>query len=454
VKIRQLGYDNLVVNVVERVPVAFEGEGSGTAELSWGQRDIWLTMQRQTSWLPMGGWKRLPAGTTVADVAEELRYLLGRFQTMRTRLRFDADGRPVQVVADHGVILLDVVEGGDGDLDQLAEAVKDRYQDTDYDYATEWPVRMGVIRHAGVLTHMVVIMCHLVADGLGALVMLREVEARPGTPVSGMQPLEQARWQASPAGVRQHGAALRYWEKVLRSVPPRRFPGSTDKRQPRHWRGDFTSPALLLATHALTDRTGADPSHVLLTVFALAMARVTGISPVVTRPMVSNRFRPGLSDVVCMVAQYGLCALDVAGISFDEALDRVRSATMTAYKYAYYDPADMAALIARICAERGPGFDLGAYFNDRRTGTRQGFTGPVPTGEQITEALQHNVFRWTIAQDDPFERLIVHIDDVPGAIHLVVFMDTHVVSPADGEALLRCMEEVAARAAALAAVAG
>ncbi len=202
-----------------------------------------------------------------------------------------------------------------------------------------------------------------------------------------------------------------------------------------------------LATHAITERTGADSSQVLLTVYALALARVTGVNPVVTRPMVSNRFRPGLSDVVCMVAQYGLCALDVAGIPFDGALARVRSAAMTAYKYAYYDPADMAALVARISAERGPDFDLGSYVNDRRTETRQGFPGPTPTGARIAEATGDGVFRWTIAQDDPFERLIVHIDDVPDAIHVVVFMDTHVVSPADGEALLRSMEDVAVRAA-------
>jgi hypothetical protein len=449
VTLRVLRAPRMKVNVVERVPVAFAGPGSGVAELSWGQRDIWMTMVRQKNWLPMGGWKRLTPETTVQDVAEELRYLLSRFQSMRTRLRFDADGQPSQVLSDHGVIMLDVIEAADDvDLDVQAEAVKDWYQDTDYDYFEEWPVRMGVLRHDGVLTHLVVIMCHLVADGLGALVMLREVEARLTTPVVGSQSLEQARWQASPAGVRQHGAALRYWERILRSVPPRRFPGSTDRREPRHWRGDFTSPALRLATHAIADRVGADSSHILLTVFAVALARVTGVNPVVTRPMVSNRFRPGLADVVSMVAQYGLCALDVAGVPFAEALHRVRSASMTAYKHAYYDPAGMAALIERIAAERGPDFDIGSYVNDRRTETRQGFTGPVPTGEQIAEAARRNTFRWTIHQDDPFERLIVHIEDTPGAIHVVVFMDTHVVSPADGEGLVRCMEQVAIEAAA------
>jgi hypothetical protein len=55
--------------------------------------------------------------------------------------------------------------------------------------------------------------------------------------------------------------------------------------------------------------------------------------------------------------------------------------------------------------------------------------------------------RWTIRQDDPFERLFVHIDDVPDTMQITVFMDTHFVSPADAEAFLHGMEEVAVEAA-------
>ena len=47
----------------------------------------------------------------------------------------------------------------------------------------------------------------------------------------------------------------------------------------------------------------------------------------------------------------------------------------------------------------------------------------------------------------PFEPLIVHVDDVGDAVRAIIFMDTHVVSPADGEALLRGMETAAVEAA-------
>jgi len=104
-----------MITVAERITVAFAGGGGGVEELSWGQRDIWLVMVRQKFWLPIGGWKRLPEGTTVQDVAEELRYLMSRYQSMRTRLRFDDDGRPSQVVFSAGEIGLDVIDIGDED---------------------------------------------------------------------------------------------------------------------------------------------------------------------------------------------------------------------------------------------------------------------------------------------------------------------------------------------------
>ncbi|MGI5184093.1 condensation domain-containing protein [Dactylosporangium sp. CA-152071] len=436
--------------MAEQIMVAFEGEGAGVDDLSWGQLDLWMAMRRQNSWLPMGGATPLPDGTSLADVVENLRYLMSRYQPMRTRLRFDADDRPSQVVSSSGEIALDVVEAGDDDDPaELADAMRRRYEETDYDYVTQWPMRMGVVVRSGRPTHLVAIMCHLVTDGSGAAVMIAESGARVATPVKGMQPLEQARWQRSPAGVRQNEAALRYWERLLRTIPSRRFAGSDDPRQPRHWRGEFRSQALHLATQAIAARAGMDASPVLMAVYGVALHRMTGINPVVFRPTVNNRFRPALADVVCTVAESGLCALDVAGVPFSEALARTQRAAMTAYKHAYFHPVHLQDLIASVAAERDPDFDLGCFYNDRRITTRAGATGPAPTPDQIREALSggDTTFRWTIQQDDPFERLFVHIDDVPDTIQITVFMDTHFVSPGDAEAFLRGMEEVAVEAA-------
>ncbi|GGM55932.1 condensation domain-containing protein [Dactylosporangium sucinum] len=432
-----------MITVAERVVVEFAGPGAGEAELSWGQRDIWLAMVRQESWLPNGAWGPLPAGTSVDDVAGQLRYLMSRFPTARTRLTFDDAGHPRQVVAGAGQITLEVVDAGADDPAAVAEAVRLRYQEDPYDFAADWPIRMAAIRSGGALTHSVVVMCHLVTDGFGAGVLLDELARREDAPLPELQPIEQAGWQATPAGQRQHGLAMRHWEGILRSMPLRRYRESTDPRQPRHWRGEFTSYALAPALRAVTARTGVGSAPALLAMFAVALARVTTANPVVLRPMVNNRFRPGLDRVVCMLAQYGICSLDVADATLAEALDRARRSAMTTYKHAYYDPAELDALVARVVAERGPALELPGYFNDRR-----GEPADLPVPAALSEVAARSEFRWTTRQDVPFEPLIVHVDDLPDdGVGLIVFMDTHVISPADTEALLRGVEAVAVEAA-------
>jgi hypothetical protein len=387
----------------------------------------------------------LATGTTVEDVVEDLRYLMSRYQTMRTRVRFADDGRPRQVVSGSGEVVLQLVDAGDGDDPaRVAEELCRRYGELPFDFVTDWPVRMAVVRHDGVHTHLALTMCHLAIDGLGAVVMWRELSTHDSGPVNGMQPLEQVRWQRSPAGQRQNTAALRYWDRQLRSITAVEGAASADPRQPRYWSGRFRSTALSLAVPAIARRTQDDSATVLLTVYALALARVRKVDPVVFRPVASNRFRPGLADVVCPVAQAGLYVLSVDDVGFDQMLPRARRAAMNAYKYAYVSRTDLDKLIDGVRSVRGPDLDadLNTFYNDRRIGTRE-FTGPTPTPRQIRDALPHSTFSWTAAQDDPFAHLFVHVDDVPDTAQLTIEFDTHHLSPGDAEALVRAMEAVA-----------
>ena len=283
----------------ENVPVRFSGGGTGEAPLSWGQQALWQVMRDKQTWLPIGAWLPLPPGTTVADAAADLRFVMSQYPSLRTRLRFDPDG-PKQVVSGSGEIPLEIVDAPDGaDPAEVAERVRQHYFDRAYDFATEWPLRMAVIRHRGALTHRVWVMCHLVTDGTGALVILDDLAHRDhadSDAVAARPPLEQARWQRSPAGRRQNDAALRYWENMLRTVSVRRFPEGAGTDRPRYWQAQLDSPAMDLALRAVAARTGAEVSSVLLTAFAVALVRVTGVNPVVTVLLVNNRFRPGRSE--------------------------------------------------------------------------------------------------------------------------------------------------------------
>jgi hypothetical protein len=431
----------------ERIMVPFDGEGSGEDDLAWGQHELWLAMVHQKSWFPLSGVSPLAAGTTVDDVAAELTYLLSRYQTMRTRLRFRPDHPPRQVVWSCGEIALEIVDAGDADPAGVAESVRLRYCDTDYDFENEWPVRMAVIRQRGALSHLVSVVCHLVTDSFGGAVMLSEVAAREAAPVNGMAPLEQARWQRSPAGQRKNLAAMRYWDGMLRTISPPELGSSTDKRSPRHWQGEFTSPATYLAVRAIADRLRLESAPIVLTLFAVALARVTGVNPVVVRPIVGNRFQPGLATVVAYLAQNSLCVLDVADLRFDAAVERTRRAAMVAYKHAYFDPVAMNELIARVSRERGVDVDVRCFYSDRRTAATPAGTHSVPTPDDIREAVPQTVLRWVSEQDNPLETLMFYVDDVPDTLQFTVFVDTHFLSPADMAACLYAMEAMAVAAA-------
>jgi hypothetical protein len=432
----------------EQIAVPFEGDGSGVEELAWGQSELWRAMRRQQTFMPIGYAEPLPPGTTIDTVVEGLRYWMSRYQTMRTRLRHDPDGHTRQVVHASGEVTLEVVDtDDDDDPAKVAEEVRLRHWESDYDFVDEWPVRMAVIRHRGALTHQVVVLCHLVTDGFGGLIMLRDLASRDTTPVTATQPLEQARWQRSPAGRRHLATVLRHWEDVVRSVPAQRFPGSDDRRTPRHWQVGLDSPASHLAVRAIAARTNVDASPILLTIFAVAIARVLGTNPVVTRVVASNRFRRGLADSVSPLTQTGLCVIDLAGLTFEQALARTARRAFVAYKHAYYDSAALDAAVAEVCRERGEHVDLSCFFNDRRLVTRDLPDGPPPTAGEIRAALGRGTLRWGEPTDKPSERLFANINDVPDTVDITIFADTHYVSPAGMEAITREMEAVAVEAA-------
>jgi hypothetical protein len=459
----------------ERVPVDFAGDGEGTAEMSWGMWEIWHAMVGQGGALPIGGRAPLAEGTTVADLAEEMRYLLSRFPSMRTRLRFDETGHPTQELFASGTAVLEVYDAdeavasghvrpatsdapadradrtapGADPVDAFAAEVEETYRRTPFDYTADWPVRMAVIRHRGRPERLVTVMCHLVSDAIGGGIMLREVARRSTEPVTGLQQLDQARWQSSPAGQRQNDRAMRHWETILRSIPARQLPGPTDPRTPRHWGLALRSPALTAALPVIAERTGADIGTVFFAALSVALHGVTGISPVVIRPVVNNRFRPGLGDVVCMIAQAGVCSVDVADATLDEVVERARRATMSAYKYAYFHPERLRELMARISVERGEPIGVDCFLNDRSAhlpppGERPRGTEPA---QALREARAETTLTWVYQQDDPVERLFVSVDDGPAGVETEIRFDTHFLSPGQAEALARGIEAVAVEGA-------
>jgi hypothetical protein len=436
----------------ESILVPFRGNGSGTGELSWGQWMIWPRMRNSPAVFNMGGTVPSPPGTTIADFVDIVRFMMDRHQALRTRLRFAPDGTPHQVVAESGRLPLEIIDvPADADPAEAAERIRARYQNTEFDYEFEWPVRMAVVRQHGRPTHSVVIMNHLAVDAHSIRILaagftgLRNGDQSADDTDTG--PLVQAEYQRSPAGQRTGAAALRSWERLLRAVPADRFGDCGDPRRPRYWQGAFRSPAGYLAVRSIAARDRADTAPVVLAAIAVSLARITRNPLTLWQLVVSNRFRANLADTVGPVSQHGLCSINLAGITFREAVTRARGAILTAGMNGYYDPRRRDDLLTRLNTERGQDIDITCVINDRRRPDRDTPLDRPPTAAQINAATGTGELRWDFTTDLPSDNFFVHVNNVPDTLDYAICSDTHHFALDDLIACLHGVEAVAVEAA-------
>lgn len=452
----------------ELILLPFEGAGAGVGELSWGQRNIWIPIRRHRTSLALGWARKLSAGVTIDDVTAQLGLLMSRHQALRTRIEFDpaADRDARQVLSQSGQIPVEIVDSGiaGDDPARAAEAVRRRYIQTEFDYPQEWPLRCAVITHQDVPRYLVCVFCHMSIDGFGMRALLADLLARdedrigmaahltaqgfvpagrhdPGTP-----PLEQARWQASPAGQRVSDRALQHWERLMSSVPARRVVDGADPREPRHWLATSRSRAAYLAARAIAGRLSVRTTTVLFAAYAVAFARAIGSNPVLAQVMVSNRLRPGLAGTVSPVTQPGLAIINVAEASFDHVVRATWRATMAASRYSYYDPYGQQALIDAMTRRRGEQMEVRCFFNDTRVLIGSEAIGPPPAPDELAEALARTSLGWepNHQADEPF---FVDVENVADTIAWSVRFDTGYVSSGRVEAFLHEMESILVSAA-------
>lgn len=430
-----------------KLAIPFAGEGSGAATLSWGQQTAWRGIEVSGAPIILNGVYPVPDGKTVEDLAADLGRLVSRHQSLRTVFRPGGDDGLEQVVMSSGQTVLEVVEAGDADPRETADKLAYGYKSCDRDYAGELPLRAGVVCVRRVPVYQVLGMCHMSVDGFSTNVIEAELGLRgPAAaalalgPVTEMPPLKQAAWQNGPPGLRQTAAAERYWDRVLRVMPERWFPVPDEVPARRYGEIQLSSPAAHLAGQVVAARLETDTSPVVLAAFAVALARVSGINPAVPRLFVSNRFRPGFADTVSMIAQTCPCAVDVAGVTFDEAVRRTVRAAVPAYKYAYFKPAKIREVLARVGDQVGSTPDVRFLLNDRR-GARA-VTGPFASPRQISAALARTTLRQVHKDDDPRDACHIHVVGSAESLEIIGFFDTGYMAPETMIAMLRTVEEI------------
>ncbi len=439
---------------VERVVVPFAGEGSGEGELAFGQLGLWQSIVETGSSKTVAYVAEADPGTTVAAVADMLGFMVSRHQSLRTTLVLRGEGRPPrQRVWASGEIPLLVVAAGEDDPAEVADALSTHWQTVPFAYETEWPVRLGAVVAGGAVTHVVTVILHTAIDAFGLSALVADIGARdpvtgaPAGPVTALPPLAQAAREASPAGRRQNDRSLRYLERVLRTAPARLFGPPRYGGEPRFEVVRYRSRAIAMALHTVAARERCDDSAAALTAFLVGVGRVTGVNPLVTIVLVSNRFRPGLADSVSSLLKVTPFVVDVAGRTVGETVRLVASRSFTAYMNAYYDAYEQEERIRQIERERGEELDLSCSYNDRRQGDRVHVGAPAPAEDEIRAALADSEFSWKQDPSIPRRKLFLRVDDPPGAVELVLSADRRYFSRADMTALALAIEEVAVQAA-------
>lgn len=437
--------------MIDRILVPFSGPGEGVEELSWGQRSMWTTIQLEGKSVTLGGTSPLRPGATVDLMKDLLAFMMSRHQALRTRLVFGPDDSVRQQVFSSGTVSMDVVEAGDRDPDEVAREIYHDYTGRDFDYAEEWPVRMAVVCQHGVPVRTVAVYLHLQLDGIGLQELVADLAnmdrqtRQPLCPVDALGPLDQARWQRTPAAQRQSDASLRHLDKVYRSVPLERFPLRYPEREDRHPMLRMDSSALLLASRLLSQRLNIDSSPILLGLYAVAVGRLRQQNQFVALLAVSNRFRPGLAKSVSGVAQVSPCLFELADVSLGEALARARRASVSAYKYGYYDPVARQQMVQRITADRGARPDLSCFYSDRRA--ERSVAGPAnPTLADVLAALPATTIRQVTEVEEIPAKLYLTVADSADAIRLELTAASRYFSAEEAHELVRGMETIAVEA--------
>ncbi|WP_434739850.1 condensation domain-containing protein [Micromonospora sp. SH-82] len=436
------------------VRAEFRGEGPLTAPLTWGQQVMWRANALSGSNHRFMNLRRaLPVSDRVdADLATATRAvgaLVARHASLRTRVQPYRDGL-IQEAAAVGVLPLLVV-AGEGDGSAQATATADLFGDVAFDHAEEWPVRAAVVLVDDRVRQIVLVFSHSTVDAHAVDVVLRDLRlllVRGAIAVpAGAQSVQVGLRQQGPDRLRS-ARAVAYWLREFPRVHPLDLPTVGPGLEPRLPRGVLVSSALERAVRLVAARHRVTTSTALLTAMTALTVRGRDPGPCGFFPMSHNRFRPDFTQTVANIGQIGFGVVDLTGRpSFGELSSRVWKASLSAYRNAYYDTADLRRGFTDLGYEYGTVFLPYHYFNDVRLPGGEG--GPLPTVSeaQLRAETAHSTYGWTAGLDVASWHLLAHVVDEPGALGVTLSADSRFVARDTVHQFLRDLEELMVRAA-------
>ncbi|MER5888200.1 condensation domain-containing protein [Streptomyces sp. NPDC001941] len=391
----------------------------------------------------------VPDGASVDAVADALGVLVARHEALRTTFPGAATTFPdEQVVAPEGEFTFTVRDhhGFTGDPGRHAETVARDARVERFRLDRDFPLRITLLSYDGVPRHLALAASHAATDGGALNVLYEEWRTLLGggelPAPAALAPVDLALEERSPAGQRKSAAALRYWERVIRTGPQAMF------AEPGVRPGDTATPQLTLrslragrALAAAASRTGSPAQTVLLTAWCTLIGHRAGQRSCVAAAPTANRQRPNLARAVTTLSQDALLQLDLGGPTFDTVLRKAWGAALDAYRHSRFDSVQLWDMIGRTTHERGSQFARDVVFNDVSSvlATRTDTGGPGAAHPDLE-------LSWGPEQELPSRALTFVYASEP-ALHLALWADPRLFDRQAAEGfltgLVRLLEAVA-----------
>ncbi|WP_214103969.1 non-ribosomal peptide synthetase/MFS transporter [Acrocarpospora catenulata] len=323
------------------VAAAISPREPGTAPpLSHAQERLWFLEQYRPGTaaytVPFAVWLEGPLDPDA--LAEALRQVTARHETLRTRFRTSEDGLPSIDVADEPEIDLTVLTADTAD--QAKELISVELA-RPFDLAKGPLLRTTLVR-LGPERHVLQLAAHhAVTDGWSGDVLLGDLLAmlggRPLKPLP-IQYGDYAIWQRARTGTPAYQADVAYWRDRLTGVPPLDLPADLPRpaeQSPRGAGHGFVIPrALEAAVAELGAAHGATPYMTFMAALQVLLGRWSGQEDFAVGSPISGRGLPELDGLVGMFVNTLALRADLDGDpAFTDLLGRVKDAALDAFSH-------------------------------------------------------------------------------------------------------------------------
>ncbi len=315
--------------------------------VSFSQRRLWfldrLEPGQPTFNMAYRMWLDGPLDTEALQRA--INALAARHAALRTNI-VALDGVPEQVVADGIAVPIDRVDlSSAADGDAQSESMAAALARQPFDLAAGPLIRTRSLPSAAGPAPVVLVMHHIVCDGLSLEILISELSAlyraettgQPAAlPAPWMEYGDYALWQHDRMRGEELERQLNYWREQLRGVPQvLTLPSDRPRPARLSSRGAAAAAAIDAETTARLVKIGHDANAtvfmVFLAGFATVLARYARETDIVVGTQVSGRTRTELEPIVGMFANTVPLRLSLdGGPSFADLIGRVKNATLGA----------------------------------------------------------------------------------------------------------------------------